>query len=244
METPLPAPHTANAEIAGIAVLAEPVRRELFDFVARSPGAVSRDQAAQGVSVPPHTAKFHLDRLVDAGLLDVEFKRLSGKTGPGSGRPAKLYRRSDREMAVSVPERHYDLLSRILATAVAESSASGEAVITAVSRVARSEGERWGVQAGELANDDEIDRLAQALARCGYEPWVESETMLLRNCPFHRVAQSQTELVCGLNLEYVTGVASGAACTSLETTLDPSTGRCCVSARHADAETRPAGESS
>ena len=56
---------------------------------------MGRDQAAQGVGVPTHTAKFHLDRLVDEGLLEVEFRRLSGRTGPGSGRPAKLYRRSD-----------------------------------------------------------------------------------------------------------------------------------------------------
>ena len=78
---------------------------------------MSREQAAEGSGCPAHTAKFHLDRLVDEGLLDVEFRRLTGKTGPGAGRPAKLYRRSGREIALSLPQRSYDLLSTILAQA-------------------------------------------------------------------------------------------------------------------------------
>lgn len=223
------------AEISGIAALAEPVRRNLFDFVVRSRGAVSRDQAASGVDVPAHTAKFHLDRLVDEGLLEVEFKRLTGRTGPGSGRPAKLYRRTDRELTVSVPERHYDLLSRILATAVAEATTTDAPVAEVVTRVAREEGVAWGSEVVLPDGLDEVERLASALAGGGYEPWVEVDTMYLRNCPFHRVAQAQTELVCGVNLEFVSGVAIGAGCVALTTQLDPAPGRCCVSAQHADA---------
>src|SRR5215211_6815059 len=111
---PVPAPRATDAAVAGIAALAEPLRRDLFDFVVGAGTAVSREQAAEGVGVPVHTAKFHLDRLVEGGLLEVEFRRLTGRTGPGAGRPSKLYRRTDRELSVSLPERHYDLLSRIL----------------------------------------------------------------------------------------------------------------------------------
>ena len=229
MPTPPADPPSA---ISGIAALAEPVRRDLFDFVVRSRTAVSRDQAAEGLGIPTHTAKFHLDRLVDEGLLEVEFRRLTGRTGPGSGRPAKLYRRTDRELAVALPERHYDLLSLILATAVAEATATGTDVGSVVARVAREEGEAWGVAKGEPLGSEELDRLVSALAEGGYEPWIEEQTMFLRNCPFHRVAQEQTELVCGLNLEFVTGVASGAGFTGLTTCLDPGEDRCCVSAVH------------
>ena len=119
-------PEPSDLDLAGVAALAEPVRRQLYDVVAGADAAVSREQAAQGAGVAVHTAKFHLDRLVDEGLLEVEYRRLTGRTGPGSGRPAKLYRRSDRELAVSLPARQYDLLSRILATAVAAATASGE----------------------------------------------------------------------------------------------------------------------
>jgi predicted ArsR family transcriptional regulator len=223
-----------ESAIAGIAALAEPVRRDLFDLVVRSRTAVSRDQAAETLGIATHTAKFHLDRLVDEGLLEVEFRRLTGRTGPGSGRPAKLYRRTDRELAVSLPERHYDLLSRILATAVAEATASGADVSAIAARVARDEGEAWGTALGDPVPAEELARLASALVPGGYEPWIEDRTMFLQNCPFHRVAQEQTELVCGLNLEFVSGVATGSGCSGLATRLDPGEGRCCVSAVRRD----------
>lgn len=235
MPTP---PADRDSTISGIAALAEPVRRDLFDLVVRSRTAVSRDQAAEGLGIPTHAAKFHLDRLVDEGLLEVEFRRLTGRTGPGSGRPAKLYRRTSRELAVSLPERHYDLLSRILAKAVAEATSTGADIGAIVARVARDEGEAWGAANGEPLGPEELDRLASTLAAGGYEPWIEDRTMFLRNCPFHRVAQEQTELVCGLNLEFVSGVATGTGCSGLTTRLDPGEDRCCVSAvRREDPDT-------
>src|SRR6478672_192412 len=112
---------TFAGRVTRLGVLADPVRRALYRFVAAQRGPVSRDQAADGVEVPRHTAKHHLDRLVDEGLLVTEFRRLTGRTGPGAGRPAKLYRRADTELEVSVPERHYDLAGEVLADAVERS---------------------------------------------------------------------------------------------------------------------------
>lgn len=221
---------TPASDVSGVAALAEPLRRDLFDFVVAARTAVSRDQAAEGLQIPTHTAKFHLDRLVEEGLLEVEFRRLTGRTGPGSGRPAKLYRRTDREITVSLPERHYDLLGRILAKAVAEATATGEDVASIVARVARAEGVAWGASLDDLPSAAELERLAVALDAGGYEPWIEDETLFVQNCPFHRVAQEQTELVCGLNLEFVTGVATATGCAGLATRLDPGEDRCCVSA--------------
>jgi predicted ArsR family transcriptional regulator len=224
---------TRDVDIAGVAALAEPVRRRLYDVVVLADDAMSREQAARSARVAVHTAKFHLDKLVDEGLLAVEYRRLTGRTGPGSGRPAKLYRRVDREVAVSLPERQYDLLSRILATAVAHASESGEAVADVAASVARAAGSRFGEQHASGATSD-LDRLARALASGGYEPRVLEGTLELRNCPFHRVAQEQTELVCGLNLEYVSGVCDGLGCRDVETQLVPELGRCCVTARSRD----------
>src|SRR5690348_16767926 len=92
-------------DLARLETLAEPTRRRLYEYVAGRPDAVGRDQAAEELCLPRHAAKFHLDRLVEAGLLVTEFRRLSGRTGPGAGRPAKLYRRAAREVSVSVPAR-------------------------------------------------------------------------------------------------------------------------------------------
>jgi predicted ArsR family transcriptional regulator len=216
----------SEPDIAGVAALAEPVRHRLYDVVVRADDAVSREQAAQVADVPVHTAKFHLDKLVDEGLLEVEYRRLTGRTGPGSGRPAKLYRRADRELAVSLPSRQYDLLSRILATAVASATESGQPV----AEVAREEGARFGGQHRSAARSG-LRRLADALEEGGYEPRVSGRLLELRNCPFHRVAQEQTALVCGLNLEYVAGVCEGLGCDGVKTELDPRPDRCCVTAR-------------
>jgi predicted ArsR family transcriptional regulator len=216
-------------DVSGLASLGEPVRRRLYRAVVAAPDALSREQAAHEADVPVHTAKFHLDKLVHEGLLDVEFRRLTGRAGPGSGRPAKLYRRSGREFALSVPERHYDLLSRILATAVARADAD-HPVRTVAERVARDEGELAGASR-TTGRGPELARLASVLAEVGYEPREADGTLELRNCPFHRIAQVQTELVCGLNLEYVDGVREGLRCSGLVTALEPAEDRCCVTAR-------------
>src|SRR3954451_15625241 len=115
-----------TAQVTAVAALAEPTRRRLYEFVARSPFPVSRDDVAGATDVPRPTTAFHLDRLVADGLLDVHYERRSGRTGPGAGRPAKLYRRAESPVAVSLPERHYDLAGELLAAAVVEAEQSGE----------------------------------------------------------------------------------------------------------------------
>src|SRR4051812_41143047 len=126
-------------QIAAVGALADPARRALYRFVAASEAPVSRDQAAAGVGLARHTVKFHLDRLVDDGLLETEYRRLAGRRGPGAGRPSKLYRRSGRQIAVSLPERHYDLAGEILAGAVDAAAVSGRPVLEAVDAAATAE---------------------------------------------------------------------------------------------------------
>lgn len=216
-------------QAAGIGSLAEPVRRALYLFVSRQPVAVSREEAARGVGVPTHTAKFHLDKLVDGGLLDTEYRRLTGRSGPGAGRPTKLYRRSERDFDVSLPERNYDLLGHILAEAVETSLEQRTDVGEAAAHVARREGLRAG--ATSESDGDPLERTASTLEVHGFEPRVAGDRLLLDNCPFDRLAQEHTELVCGLNLEYVRGIIEGLQCTGLTASLQPNKGRCCVVAR-------------
>ncbi|OZM80315.1 transcriptional regulator [Pseudonocardia sp. MH-G8] len=219
------------AQVSGVGALVEPARRALYLHVIAQPEPVSRDQAAAGVGVPRHTAKFHLDKLVADGLLDVEFRRLSGRRGPGAGRPTKLYRRSDRQLAVSLPPRHYDLAGRILAGAVDESARDGVPVREAVQRAAASAGRRL---AGEDVRSHDpsassLEEVVGVLASHGYEPRVEGDAVVLANCPFHALAREHTELVCGMNLHLVAALLDelGRA-ASLEAALRPAAGRCCV----------------
>lgn len=213
-------------QAAGIGALAEPTRRALYDYVIAQPGPVGREEAAGAVGVPAHAAKFHLDRLVADGLLEVQFRRLSGRSGPGAGRPAKLYRRSGRQFSVSLPERRYDLVGQILAAAVGRAQA-GTPLPDALHEAAHEHGRRVG--ADSSAAGDDLHRLASTLATQGYEPRVDAGELTLANCPFDALAQQHTALICRLNQVYVQGVADGLTC-SVRADLLPWPGHCCVAA--------------
>jgi predicted ArsR family transcriptional regulator len=219
--------------VAGVAALAEPVRRDLYLFVAAQPDAVSRDQAAAGVGVPRHKAKFHLDRLVADGLLATEFRRLSGRIGPGAGRPAKLYRRAEGEFAVSLPDRRYDLAAELMAQAIEDSERGGTSVLEALHRAAADRGAELGEQASHSAGagatrEGLVSATCAMLAAHGFEPRRSEGTVTLANCPFHALASEHTELVCGMNLALIDGVVGKLERAALTATLDPAADRCCV----------------
>src|SRR5712691_8155539 len=131
-------------QIAGVASLADPVRRSLYLYVAGRHADVGRDEAARAVKVSRALAAFHLDKLVAAGLLETSYRRLTKRRGPGAGRPAKLYRRSSRQFSVSLPQRNYELCARVLADALA---GTGAATLASVKRTARRLGKTLAVEA-------------------------------------------------------------------------------------------------
>jgi predicted ArsR family transcriptional regulator len=220
-------------QLKSVAALGEPVRRALYRFVAAQPEPVSRERAATGVGVAHHVAKFHLDRLEADGLLEVEYSRPPGRAGPGAGRPAKLYRRSSRHIAVSLPERRYDLAGRILAAAVTAAQESG----VPLDRAVREAADAAGRAVGELARSsaaDPLDAVGAALSSAGYEPRVVDGDVVLGNCPFHSLAENYTALVCGMNLDLIAGMLSALPEQCAHARLDPAPGRCCVTIRAGD----------
>ena len=160
--------------VAEVAALADPLRRELYLFVAGQSEPVSRDRASEGVGVARHTAKFHLDKLVEQGLLDVDFRRLSGRQGPGAGRPTKLYRRSARQMSVILPERLYDLAGQLMADAIAESTRTGRPVLVALHAAAAALGATLGDQVRQDPSPPDsggqVKDAYAVLNAYGYEP--------------------------------------------------------------------------
>ncbi|NXY95944.1 helix-turn-helix domain-containing protein [Streptomyces sp. BR123] len=209
-----------DPDVSAVAALDEPTRRRLYDHVVRQPIPVSRDEAAAALGLARKTAAFHLDRLADALLLDVVYERRSGRSGPGAGRPAKLYRRSARQVAVTLPDRRYELAGRLLAQAVEESDATGEPV----RRVLHRKADELGRQLGEQNKTNVFD----LLERYGFEPRREGDVIVLSNCPFHTLAQEHTETVCGMNLHLLSGILNGLDAAGLQACLAPSPGRCCV----------------
>ncbi|GAA1016132.1 ArsR family transcriptional regulator [Acrocarpospora pleiomorpha] len=222
-----------GSQAAGIGALADDTRRALYEYVVAQPGPVGREQAAAALGMAQHNVNFHLDRLVSEGLLGVEYRRLSGKSGPGAGRPSKLYRRGTREFVVSLPPRRYDLVGDILAAAVTR-VAEGVPLPQALHEVAREEGRAVGGAADGVPAHEPLAAVAQVLGGQGYEPHLEAGVVVLNNCPFDSLARKHTTLVCGLNRDFVQGVAEGLGCGTVSACLDPEPGRCCVKARIED----------
>ncbi|MGH9079355.1 MAG: helix-turn-helix transcriptional regulator [Acidimicrobiales bacterium] len=228
-----PNPDGFDAQVSGIAALAEPVRRSLYRFVVSQPDAVSRDEAAAGVGVARHVAKFHLDKLADDGLLECEFRRPPGRGGPGAGRPAKFYRRSSRQLAVSLPARQYEQAGRLLATAVTDAERRGVPVEDALAGAARRVGEGLGREARRRCGATDRCPAMQAamievLDEFGYEPRLDGDGVALVNCPFDGLAKEFTDLVCGMNLYLMEGLVDGLGWEALRARLDPGVDRCCV----------------
>jgi len=224
-------PDELEEQLGGLALLGDPVRRALYRCVAASGRELSRDEAARAAGVARSVASFHLDRLAEEGLLETAFRRLSGRTGPGAGRPSKLYRRSGRQLELSVPPRRYELAARLLAEAVDHSPASRAR--EALAESARARGYRLGAEARARAGARPgrrrlLAELAAALVAQGYEPELVGTELRLRNCPFHALVDGHTQLVCGMNLDLIEGVVAGVAIPGAKPVLAPRPGLCCV----------------
>jgi predicted ArsR family transcriptional regulator len=197
---------------------------------------VSREDVAEASGVSRKLAAFHLDKLVERGLLVASYARPPGRSGPGAGRSAKYYAPSDREFDVSIPERNYDLMGSILAEAI-ENQTSGEDVRGAAKRVARERGERLGRAERERRSlpppgaERAMSVAKDVLSTCGYEPYTEDGGVRFHNCPFHALAEQNRDLVCGLNRELVQGITNGLGNETLSVKLLPRPHECCVELR-------------
>ena len=218
------------AQISAIAALNEPSRRALYAYVVERPASVGRDEAAEAVGITRELAAFHLDKLLEEGLLDVEYRRLSGRSGPGAGRPAKLYHPSRREVQVILPGRRYELAAQLMAEAL-EDKDSGPAA--ALDGAAHRFGESLGAEArrrlGRRASLSRLlDTACAVLRDHGFEPIRTGAEIRLRNCPFAAVAKDHIALVCGMNLALAQGLVRGLGAEGIDVRLDPAPGACCV----------------
>jgi predicted ArsR family transcriptional regulator len=215
-----------------LAALGDPLRRALYAFVVKQPAAVSRDQVANGAKVARHTVKFHLDKLEEQGLLTADYQRPPGRRGPGAGRPAKVYRRSDRDFTISLPPRRYDLAAQVMAHALSAQGQDGRSPQQALRDAARSFGRSLADLVtsrltGRASKSKTVAQLTEVLAEHGYEPAPSPEGIILRNCPFHALAQDYTSMVCGMNEQLLSGTVE-ALDVGLEARLEPTPKRCCV----------------
>jgi predicted ArsR family transcriptional regulator len=208
-----------DAQLDRVAALAEPVRRRLYDVVAHAGQPVDRDTAAAEAGVGRPLAAFHLDRLVAAGLLAVQYRRRSGRTGPGAGRPAKFYLRpADQDVSVDLPPRSYDVAAEIMATGIERAGEARAAVLEAARERGQAMAEARQASAG----------LLPLLEAEGYEPFDDDGVVRLRNCPFHVLVGDHRELTCALNHALLDGAAEAIVGSGYRAISEPREGLCCV----------------
>ena len=222
----------ADDAIDSVSVLSEESRRRMFTFIRRARRAVTRDEAAASVGISRKLAAFHLDKLVDAGLLR------AGYAAPGGvrkvGRQPKVYEPTDAQITVSIPDRRHELLADLLLDAVLSEDA-GENARQAAVRTAEQRGRQLGetvrqeTRPGRLGPERGLTACEHLLEGYGYEPVRETSTQLrLRNCPFHPLAAKAPDLVCGMNHAFLSGYLGGLEVNGVRAVLAPEPGECCV----------------
>jgi predicted ArsR family transcriptional regulator len=223
-----------QATAAQVGALADELRYQMYGFIRNAGRPISRDEAAAQVGISRKLAAFHLDKLVDKGLLNVRYARLGNRSGPGAGRPSKLYEPSDVQIEVSIPPRRYDLVGAILVKAV-ENGCQDESCQDTVFRVAHG----FGVELGEQFRRENRLRspgpertlwIAERILACyGFEPYRHDHGQVaLRNCPFRDLARTAPDLICGLNQALIDGLLRGLGNHNVQATLEPKPEQCCV----------------
>ena len=220
---------TFDDRVRHVALLSDATRRSIYAYVSREGREVSRDEAAQALGISRALAAFHLDKLVEEGLLDTTYRRLGGVTGPGAGRPSKLYRRSGVRVEVSLPQTEYALAARLLVRALAAGGTPQE-----LFEIAEKQGFEIGTEARRRSGTRPrrtalLEQAREVLKEYGFEPFTGSGgNILLRNCPFNAAVQESKEIVCGMNLGLMRGLIRGLRIPKVSAKLDPQPGCCCV----------------
>lgn len=224
--------------LEAVAMLADDLRRRMYLFIRDSARPVSRDEAAEEVGISRKLAAFHLDKLVEKSLLKAHYVRLSGRRGPGAGRPSKVYEPTDTAISVSIPPRSYDLAGYLLLKALRDHLDDAQAR-DSIRAAAFEEGERLGerVRRHRSLRSPSSRKVLEVgedvLYERGYEPYRDEQGGLrCRNCPFHSLAQESPELVCGMNEAFIAGFLEALGNKTVNADLDPRPGHCCVRIDH------------
>jgi predicted ArsR family transcriptional regulator len=203
-----------------LAVLADPVRRRLYEYVRSQAHPVTREEAAHAAGVSRNLAAFHLDKLVGVGLLTARHGAPTGAPRR-AGRAPKVYQPSDMQVSLTIPERRYELLGDILVQAVADEPHNAA---EAAQRISHQRGAGVGRAAGTAS-------MVGVLAGLGFEPRASAGGITLANCPFQRLASKAPDFVCELNHRFLAGVLHGLGNTVYRAVLARQPGACCVELR-------------
>lgn len=131
--------------------------REALLYVRKSGEPVTADDAAVALGIHRGVARDRLEVLLRAGLLSTSFVRRSGRSGPGAGRPAKLYSAAPEPQAIEFPPRRFPaLVARLIDELPAKRKRQ---------RALRRAGENFGRDLADAADLQPAEHLAEGLER-------------------------------------------------------------------------------
>ncbi|HEX5265170.1 MAG TPA: helix-turn-helix domain-containing protein [Acidimicrobiales bacterium] len=191
--------------------LGDDTRFALYAELRASPVPLSTSDLAERMALHPNTVRPHLERMREAGLLEVEMDSRGTV-----GRPQHRYRPTPGAPGVDLDPPSYQLLAELLAQLAGARSPRGGLDPEAVAAVGRTEGRRLAASQrsgrGRGARPACVEALRAAMERLGFEPILGAPVgarveMLFANCPFRDLAEAHPDVVCHLHRGIVEGVA-------------------------------------
>lgn len=205
------------------AALGDPTRRAIYIAVRESAEPVTSASIAEIFGIHPNVARHHLDKLAKDGYLKVSFRRPSGRSGPGAGRPAKCYEPTGKVIDVHFPTKRYDVLVELLVRIIQR--VAPEQLTAIAEEVGRDYGRELAAEIGapgDRGYAEAIRAVAKALTGLGFAAKGDAshQRLVLSNCPFGEAATGYPEVVCSLDRGIVAGLFESLG-TECEPVLHP-----------------------
>jgi predicted ArsR family transcriptional regulator len=179
--------------------LGDETRFSMYQELASSTNPLTAGELAERLGLHANTVRLHLERLREAGLVDVE------PVHRGTvGRPQHVYSLAPGAPGLGFDPPSYTLLAGLLATLAERVGADADDAAAA--------GRSWGLEAGRRTRSKSCVRaLSAEMDRLGFDPAAEAAPggttdIAFLHCPFRELAEAYPELVCNLHRGICEGV--------------------------------------
>lgn len=196
-------------------LLGDSTRLRIYDIVKSRPVGTTVKEVAGEVGLHPNVARLHLSKLEKEAL--VTSRSLPSRS---KGRPQRLYLPGSAIVEISIPQRNYALLSKLLLGLVDSDDALEEK--------ARGAGVEFGKRSTTLQSTGSIDDVCRGLARTladlGFEPLIigkkeDQIEIQTQNCIFKELVPENPALVCRLHHAITEGIARQLTTSDVEVSL-------------------------
>ena len=171
--------------------LADESRYAIYEQLATATGPVGANDLADRLGLHPNTVRLHLERMRDAGLVDVEAVHRGTV-----GRPQHVYSLAAGASAAGLDQPAQVVLAGLLASLAEKAGADADLAVAA--------GRSWGAEAGRRTGSRScVDALTAELEHLGFEPDLlrenERASIAFLHCPLRESADAYPEIVCNLH---------------------------------------------